>query len=93
MPQRLPGSAPGLTLHPTLTRCLPVHAFIDESKRDGYLLCAVTVAVGDVTPLRKQMDALRPRGSSRIHMKSVSKKDAPKLVTEVAKFNATSCCG
>ncbi|WP_404316269.1 hypothetical protein [Prescottella equi] len=67
-----------------------MHAFIDESKRDGYILCAVTVAAGDVVALRKQMEALRPRGSSRIHMKSASKKDAPKLVTEVAKLDAES---
>ncbi|MFI2562131.1 MULTISPECIES: hypothetical protein [Nocardiaceae] len=67
-----------------------MHAFIDESKRDGYMLCAVTVATGDVAALRKQVDALRPRGSTRIHMKSVSKKEAPKLVTEVAKLDASS---
>lgn len=67
-----------------------MHAFIDESKRGGYMLCAVTVAAGDVGELRKQVEALRPRGSSRIHMKSVSKKDAPKLVTEVAKLETAS---
>lgn len=58
--------------------------------RDGYMLCAVTVAAGDVAALRKQVDALRPRGSARIHMKSVGKKEAPKLVTEVAKLEASS---
>ncbi|MFF3182053.1 hypothetical protein ACFYVD_19850 [Rhodococcus pyridinivorans] len=60
-----------------------MHAFIDESKRDGYMLCAVTVAAGDVAALRKQVDALRPRGSARIHMKSVSKKEAPKLALRI----------
>ncbi|NKS56623.1 hypothetical protein GS504_03580 [Rhodococcus hoagii] len=64
-----------------------MHAFIDESKRNGYILCAVTVAAGDVAVLRRQMESLRPRGSSRIHMKSVDKA-APKIVSEVAKLNA-----
>jgi hypothetical protein len=76
-------------LHPLLTETLFVHAFIDESMRDGYMLCAVTVAAGDVAALRKRVDALRPRGSARIHMNSVGKKEAPKLITEVAKLDAS----
>ena len=67
-----------------------MHAFIDESKRGEYALCAVTVAPGDLTSLRKQMNALRPPGHSRIHVTGVGKKLAPKIVAEVARLEATS---
>ncbi|SED97487.1 hypothetical protein [Rhodococcus koreensis] len=67
-----------------------MHAFIDESKRGEYALCAVTVASGDLTALRKQMNALRPPGHTRIHMTSVGKKLAPKIVSDVARLEANS---
>ena len=67
-----------------------MHAFIDESKRGEYALCAVTVAAGDLTALRRQMNALRPPGHTRIHMTSVGKKLAPKNVSVVARLEATS---
>lgn len=67
-----------------------VHVFVDESKRDDYLLCAVTVVPSGVDEMRKRMRELCPKGSSRIHMKSVDRKTAPKIVTEVAKLNADS---
>ncbi|MEU2004530.1 hypothetical protein ACH47B_26365 [Rhodococcus sp. NPDC019627] len=67
-----------------------MHAFIDESKRGEYALCAVTVATGDLTALRKQMNALRPPGHSRIHMTGVGKKLTPKIVAEVARLEANS---
>jgi len=71
-------------------RLLRVHAFIDESKRGEYALCAVTVAAGDLTALRRQMNALRPPGHTRIHMTGVGKKLAPKIVSDVARLEATS---
>ncbi len=40
-----------------------MHAFIDESKRGEYALCAVMVASGDLAALRKQMKVLRPPGT------------------------------
>src|SRR5690606_40565876 len=43
-----------------------------------------------VDEMRKRMRELCPKGSSRIHMKSVDRKTAPKIVTEVAKLNAES---
>jgi hypothetical protein len=66
-----------------------VHAFIDESKRGDYILCAVTIAPGDVADLRKRMESLRPRGATRIHMKSCGR-EAGKIVTEVAKLDVSS---
>ncbi|BAH51903.1 hypothetical protein [Rhodococcus opacus] len=67
-----------------------MHAFIDESKRGEYALCAGTVATVDLTLLRRQMNALRPPGHTRIHMTGVGKKLAPKIVSEVARLEATS---
>lgn len=66
-----------------------MHAYIDESKRNGYLLCAVTVANDDVDTLRRQLRDLCPKGDARIHMKSAGKK-APRIVDGVAALNAHS---
>ncbi|WP_254854161.1 hypothetical protein [Nocardia donostiensis] len=66
-----------------------MHAYIDESKRGDYILCAVTILPTDVDPLRKQMRDLCPKGSSRIHMKSAGKA-AAKIVTEVSKLDVES---
>lgn len=49
-------------------------------------LSAVPVAAGDLTGLRKQMNALRPPGHTRIHMTGVGTKLAPKIVSEVARL-------
>ncbi|EID81379.1 hypothetical protein W59_03866 [Rhodococcus opacus RKJ300 = JCM 13270] len=48
------------------------------------------VAAGDLTGLRKQMNALRPPGHTRIHMTGVGTKLAPKIVSEVARLEASS---
>lgn len=66
-----------------------MQAYIDESKRNGYILCAVTVANGDVDTLRRQLRDLCPKGDARIHMKSAGKK-APRIVDGVAALSANS---
>lgn len=66
-----------------------MHVFIDESKRGSYLLCAVTVASGDVRILRNQLESLRPRGHRRIHMKNAGK-HAGRIVDGVARLDAHS---
>jgi hypothetical protein len=76
-------------LVPDRHRGRAVHAFIDESKRGEYILCAVTVLPAGVDEMRKRMRDLCPKGSSRIHMKSAGKA-ASKIVTEVAKLDAES---
>lgn len=46
------------------------HAFADESRRAGYLVCAVEVGSRDLVARRKELNGLRKGGQSRIHMKS-----------------------
>lgn len=66
------------------------HAFIDESIRKGaFLMCAATVISADVAPIRSQLNKIRPKGSSQIHMKSVGR-DAGRIIGEVAELDAHS---
>lgn len=43
-------------------------AFVDESARRGYLICAVVVAIGDLEAVRRNLRKLRKPGATRIHM-------------------------
>jgi len=43
-------------------------AFIDESARSGYFVCAAVVTMGDLTQVRKSVGVLRSPGASRVHM-------------------------
>lgn len=47
---------------------MPAHAFVDESVRRDYLLCAAVVPVGDLTVVRKRLRELCKPGQRRIHM-------------------------
>lgn len=69
-----------------------LHAFIDESGRSGknkFMICAATVTPADVGSIKASMLALRPKGASRIHMKSVGK-DAQRIINGVAELEAHS---
>jgi len=39
-------------------------AFIDESARSGYFVCAAVVTMGDLTQVRKSVGVLRSPGAS-----------------------------
>ncbi|MCD2114054.1 hypothetical protein LQ384_23340 [Rhodococcus rhodochrous] len=70
----------------------PLHAFIDESGRPGknkFMLCAATVVSADISDIRARLLELRPRGSSRIHMKNAGK-DAARIINGVATLEAHS---
>jgi hypothetical protein len=51
---------------------MPLHAFVDESKRRGLLLVAVTLASTDVTAVRSSVRDLHLRQQSRIHFRKES---------------------
>ncbi len=59
-------------------------AFIDESARNGYLVCAVVVAMGDLEGVRKDLRSLRKPGASRIHMATESPQFRRQLLSAVA---------
>lgn len=58
-------------------------AFIDESARKGYLVCAVVVATGDLEGVRKDLRSLRKPGASRIHMATESPQFRRQLLSAV----------
>ncbi|GII76261.1 hypothetical protein Sru01_12430 [Sphaerisporangium rufum] len=48
------------------------HAFVDESARGGYLICAVAIAPADLPASRRALRKLCKPGQQRIHMASES---------------------
>jgi len=57
-------------------------AYLDESTRGGYLVCAVVV-VGDPSAVRSAVRALPRRGSSRVHMVDESPRQRRLLLAAV----------
>lgn len=53
-------------------RIMPAHAFVDESSRGGYLLCAVVLLPADLNPARRLLRAMCKPGQRRLHMKHES---------------------
>ncbi|MBB5790411.1 hypothetical protein [Jiangella mangrovi] len=51
---------------------MPLLAFADESSRQGYLLCVVTVRQAEAGDVRKAMRALVAKGAGRLHMNDES---------------------
>lgn len=68
-----------------------VHAYIDESGRQKakFMMCAATVALGDVAVIRDELLRIRPKGSSRIHMKSAGK-EAGRIIRAVSELDVHS---
>ncbi len=60
--------------------------FIDEGKRQGYLLVAATIADGDAGGLRKAVTALRTPGSERLHFVRESDGRKRKVLGELARL-------
>jgi hypothetical protein len=40
-----------------------LHVFVDESERSSYVLCAASVAAGDLVTIRRRLRGLRRPGS------------------------------
>lgn len=47
---------------------MTTHAFVDESKERGLMVCAAVLAPADLAPTRTAMRGLVHPGSSRVHM-------------------------
>lgn len=60
-----------------------LHAFVDESIRREYLICAVVVTPSQLSELRQTIKALRVNGSRRVHMAKDSR-HASRLVPAFA---------
>jgi len=61
----------------------PTRAYIDESARASYLICAVVV-VGDASAIRSAVRQLPQPGSHRVHMAKESKRRRRELLTAIA---------
>lgn len=60
--------------------------FVDEGKRQGYVIVAAVVADGDTAQLRKNVTALRTPGSERIHFVRESDGRRRTLLREFARL-------
>ena len=68
-----------------------LHGFVDESTRRGdYMLCAATVAVGDLTETRKALRGLRAKGQRKLHFATESDPNRRKILAELGKLNAST---
>ncbi len=67
------------------------HAFIDESTRgSSYLICAATVAIGDLDAARRLLLGLRARGQGRLHFATESDRRRRQLLTAISSVEANS---
>ena len=48
---------------------MPLHAFVDESIRNGCLMSAAVIPTGDLAPARGKLRELCKPGQRRLHMK------------------------
>lgn len=70
-----------------------LHAYIDESGRPGqnkFMICAATITSADAARTKADMLALRPKGASRIHMKTVHRQHQLPIIRGVARIEAHS---
>lgn len=64
---------------------------MDESKRQSkYFICAATVTAADCNDMRKQVRALRPKGSEIIHMSKIGDQDRSRVLSGVARLDVES---
>lgn len=59
------------------------HAFVDESRRAGYVICAVMLAAGDLTAARQAMTALRQPRQRAIHMATEGTRRRREIISRV----------
>lgn len=67
------------------------HAFIDESTRgQSYLICAATVATGDLATTRAALRGLRAKGQRRIHFATESDPRRRSILAGISRLEVTS---
>lgn len=68
---------------------MPVHAFVDESKKNGLLIVASIVPVEHVQATRKVMNGLLLKNQRRIHFKHEHDRRKKQIVAEIARLPIT----
>lgn len=69
---------------------MAAHAFVDESSRGGYLLCAAVLPPADLTAARRTLRSLCKPGQRRIHMKHESDARRRVILSTVAELGMTT---
>jgi hypothetical protein len=67
-----------------------LHAFVDESYRNQYILCAVVVDSRDVAQVRQAMTALLRRSQHRVHMAKENNAAKRKILSSISSQPATA---
>ena len=62
------------------------NVYIDESIRDSYILCAVSVPTGQVTVARSQIRRLREPGRTSIHMQKETRTRQLQISTQIGQI-------
>lgn len=66
------------------------HAFVDESLRGDYLMCAVVVKPADVTRTRRIVRKLRRPGQRRVHMNHESDRRRREILSAISKLDVAA---
>lgn len=66
------------------------HGFVDESVRNGHLLCVAAVPAQDVDSGRSALLACRPSGSRRIHMAKEGRRQRLRAISAVLELGTAS---
>jgi hypothetical protein len=66
------------------------HVFVDESKRDVYLVAAAVIAPADLNGARTALRALQLRGTHRVHFQSESDVFRRKFLDQVNQLHVTA---
>lgn len=62
---------------------MSAHAYVDESDRRDYIVCAVVVATTDRDEIRKVLRGLRRAGANRLHMAKESTEHRKKILAAI----------
>ena len=65
---------------------MTVHAFVDESQRGSYLICAALVSPGDLASVRTELRALLLSGQRRLHFAQERTQRRRSLLTSMSKL-------
>jgi hypothetical protein len=66
------------------------HVFVDESKRDVYLVAAAVVAPADLTGARSALRAMQMPGTRRVHFQAESEAFRRKFLARVSELQVTA---
>ena len=70
---------------------MSVHAFVDESQRDRYIICAAVVAPQDLRAIRGELRAMRLPGQRSLHFAQESPRRRRSLLKSISQLPLRVC--